>query len=179
MVLISEEEEKLAEANRLDYQSFMYSKYGYKYIHDLIEQGIYPFDKDVDPVRLKNTKPSNSNTSKHIQWFELTTTHPDRNIERKNNMMQALQKYFAATKLEAHFEIGSKGLYHYHIKIGTYKYLRNCEFVGPKATHMPAQRLTEIQDGYRYTFQKVNSLQAFDKYINKKPESIIGWEDIL
>ncbi len=167
----------LSEEKRIDFQSELYTRYGKKYIHDLIQDSIYPFDKDVDLSRLANCR-ADSNNRKTIQWYELTTTHPDKNIQRKNNMMEQLRKYFCASPFEAHFEIGKNGLYHYHIKIGSRKYLRNCEFVKPNATHMPSQRLTEILEGYRYTFQKIKSLQAFDKYINKEPQNHAGWEDI-
>ena len=43
---------------------------------------------------------------------------------------------------------------------------------------MPDQRLTDITDNYRYTFQKIQSIQAFEKYITKAPLNIKGWEDI-
>jgi len=177
MVKLTEEEIMKSEEKRLDFQSELFTRYGKKYIHDLIEDAIYPFDKDVNFSRLTEVK-ADSNNRKTIAYYELTTTHPDKNIQRKNNMFDGLKNYFKPQLFEAHFEIGKNGLYHYHIKIGSRKYLRNCEFVKPNATHMPSQRLTEIQDGYRYTFQKIKSLQAFDKYINKEPVNLTGWEDI-
>lgn len=175
MVNLTEEEIMKSEEKRIDFQHELYSRYGKKYIHDLFADGIYPYDKDVDLSRLKN-KQSDSNSRKTVQWYELTTTHPDKDVTRKNNMMDLLKKYFNPVCFEPHFEIGKNGLYHYHIKIGTKKYLRNCKFVDKKATHMPSQRLTEIQDNYRYTFQSIKSIQAFDKYINKDPVIKSGWE---
>lgn len=176
MVILTEEEILKSEEKRLDFQSELYSRYGSRHIHALIHNEVYPFDKDVDLNRLCKSR-TDSNNKRYTGWFELTTTHPDKNIVRKNHMLDALIKFFRPEVFEAHFEIGKSGLYHYHIKVGTKKYLRNTEFVRPNASVMPDQRLTDIQDGYRYTFQQIKSIQAFDKYINKEPAKVTGWEN--
>ena len=152
------------EASQLD----IYNRFGLNYVNQLIDDHIYPFDDWTDTLlelQEKSKKLKNGNLSDKCLYYEVTTTHPDRDVNQKNNMIKRLRKYTQAELFEGHFEIGKRGLYHYHFLIKTKKYLRK-------------KQIENCNDNYRVSIDKVRNLDAYKNYINKEPQSVIGWEDI-
>ncbi len=147
------------------------NRFGYPYLETLITEKIYPFDKWLTEgtdtlldLEEKRKKVQSRNRSKKFRYYEICSTHPDRDIQKKNECIDRLRKYCDAESFEGHFEIGEKGLYHYHFLVKTTKYLRTKQI--------------ELCHNKRITCNSVRNLDAYKEYINKKPEEIEGWEDI-
>lgn len=146
----------------------MFDRFGLRHVQYLIDEHIYPFDKWSDTVLHlieKAQKLKNGHSSEKYLYYEVTTTHPDRDVNRLKNTVDRLRKYAQAAAFEGHFEIGKKGLYHYHFLIKTNKYLRK-------------KQIENCNDNYRVSIAKVRNLDAYQNYINKSPENVEGWEDI-
>ncbi len=143
------------------------NKFGYNYLETLISGQIYPFDKWSDTLldlEERRKKVQSRNRSKKPRYYEICSTHPDRDVQKKNECIERLRKYCDAESFEGHFEIGEKGLYHYHFLVKTTKYLRTEQV---NACHC-----------WKITCNSVRSLDAYKQYINKAPEDVEGWEDI-
>lgn len=143
------------------------NKFGYNYLETLIQDQIYPFDKWSDTLldlEERRKKVQSRNRSKKPRYYEICSTHPDRDIQKKNECIDRLRKYCDAESFEGHFEVGKGGLYHYHFLVKTTKYLRTEQV---NSCHC-----------WKITCNSVRSLDAYKKYINKAPEEIEGWEDV-
>jgi len=148
----------------LQLQKDLYNRFGKIQCLKFQQCDVYPFNVEIIPWNRIIDK--SRHYSKTMLWYEVTTTHPDKNKERKDLMIKSLMNYCQADSFEGHFEIGKGGLYHYHFKIGTYKYLRK-------------KQIENINDKYRVSCSLIRDMDAFDRYINKKPENVKGWCDVV
>ena len=150
---------------RVQCQKDIYKRFGKRQCEKYLADSIFPFDINPDDVNWKLFSDNSKNYSTKLLWYEITTTHPDKSKKRKDLMVESLIKYCEADSFEGHFEIGKGGLYHYHFKVGTHKYLRK-------------KQVENINDKYRVSCSLIHSMENYNNYIIKKPENVAGWEDI-
>lgn len=148
---------------RFKTQKDIYNKFGKAQCLKYLSDKIWPFDKDEPNWKLLQDK--SRHYSNKILWYEITTTHPDKSKTRKDKTIESLKTYCEAESFEGHFEIGKKGLYHYHFKVGTHKYLRK-------------EQIENINDKYRVSCSLIRDMKSYNNYIVKKPENVKGWEDV-
>jgi len=157
-----------------DLQDYIRTSFGLNQCKIYSDMGIFPFENGL-PTRF--LQPISSNYSKKLHYYELTTTHPERDYNAKNEFLKLLPQAVQATSIEGHFEIGSNGLYHYHFLIATTKYLRGLS--KSQSGRMNAAKNPEINRIFqkRYTLSSVRNIDAYKKYMTKDPQKITNWDD--